>query len=67
MKHTNANNREVRTADYTVHVRTTMPAALVEVGFLTDTSERELLQQEAYQEKLANGIADGILSYYSEK
>ena len=60
---TSARDREVKTEDYTVIVRTKMPAALVEVGFLSDSEECELLQQEDYQEKLANGIAAGISEY----
>lgn len=62
---TNAENREVKTANYTVLVRSNMPAALVEVGFLTDSEELELLQQQDYQKKLAEGIAEGIINYYS--
>lgn len=60
---TDARDREAKTANYTVIVRTDMPAALVEVGFLSDSKDCELLQQEDYQEKLAEGIADGIIEY----
>ena len=40
-----------------------MPAVLVEVGFLTDAEEKEQLQEEAYQRKLARGIAEGVKRY----
>lgn len=60
---TGARDREAKTANYTVIVRTDMPAALVETGFLSDSNERELLQQEEYQDKLAKGIAGGIIAY----
>lgn len=60
---TNARDREARTADYAVISHTDMPAALVEVGFLSDADERTLLQQDDYQELLAKGIADGIIHY----
>ena len=63
IEHTNAENREVKTANYTVLVRTNMPTALVEVGFLTDSAEKELLQTEEYQKKLAEGIAEGIIRW----
>lgn len=63
---TGARDREVKTADYAVIVRTKMPAALVETGFLSDSSERELLQQEEYQEKVAKGIAEGIINYLGQ-
>lgn len=62
-KKTEALDRGVKTADYVVIKETEMPAALVEVGFLSDANERELLQQEEYQQKLAEGIAAGILEY----
>ncbi|MDE7245123.1 MAG: N-acetylmuramoyl-L-alanine amidase [Oscillospiraceae bacterium] len=38
-----------------------MPAALVECGYMSTPAELSLLVQPAYQEKLARGIADGIL------
>lgn len=44
-----------------------MPAALVEVGFLSDAGERTLLQTEEYQEKLAEGIAQGIIEYLNQQ
>lgn len=62
---TGAKDREVKTADYAVILGTDMSAALVEVGFLTDKNERTLLQNEDYQQKLAEGISEGILDYLS--
>ena len=67
IEHTSAENREVKTANYTVLVRSNMPTALVEVGFLTNSSERELLQTEEYQKNLAEGIAEGILNYLQQQ
>lgn len=64
---TGARDREARTANYTVIVRTDMPAALLETGFLSDSSERGLLQQEEYQDKLAKGIAEGIISFLGQQ
>ena len=40
-----------------------MPAVLIEVGFLTDEVEKEMLQDKEYQQKLAKGIVDGIVRY----
>lgn len=42
------------------------PGVLVEVGFLSNATERGNLQNEAYQEMLAASIYKGILRYYSE-
>ena len=66
MEHTDANDRGVKTADYTVIVRTNMPAVLIEVGFLTDAAEKGMLQDEEYQNKLARGIAEGVIRYLTQ-
>ena len=42
---------------------TTVPACLVETGFLTSKEERKLLLDEEYQQKLAEGIAKGIIEF----
>lgn len=39
---------------------------IVECGFLTNPGEAELLQQEEYQQKIAEAIAEGIASYLGE-
>lgn len=44
---------------------TAVPAALVEVGFLTSPTEREKLISRAYQEDIARGIIQGLLRYFS--
>lgn len=44
---------------------TTIPAAHVEVGYLSNNEEDELLQTESYRKKIATGIADGIDLYFS--
>lgn len=43
-----------------------MPAALVECGFMSTSSELELLVRPEYQDRLAQGIADGILAYLAQ-
>lgn len=66
IEQTNARDREAKTADYAVIVRTKMPAVLVETGFLSDAEERALLEQDEYQNHLAKGIADGIIGYLEQ-
>ena len=63
MEQTDAFDRGIKAADYMVIVRTTMPAVLIEVGFLTDEVEKDMLQDKEYQQKLAKGIAEGIRRY----
>ncbi|HEX7064915.1 MAG TPA: N-acetylmuramoyl-L-alanine amidase CwlD [Bacillales bacterium] len=41
-----------------------VPAALVEVGFLSNPEEKEMLKTEPYQKSVAASIYQGILRYY---
>ena len=63
---TGARDREMKDATYTVLVRTKMPAALVETGFMTNDKERAQLMDDHYQELIALGISKGIISYLEE-
>lgn len=42
------------------------PSVLVECGFITNLEEEKKLKDEAYQEKLAIAIAEGVKKYYEE-
>lgn len=44
-----------------------VPGALVEIGFLSNEQERELLKQEDYQQQMAASIYEGILRYVTEE
>ncbi|WP_342542700.1 N-acetylmuramoyl-L-alanine amidase [Paenisporosarcina sp. FSL H8-0542] len=43
--------------------KATVPAVLVETGFLSNPEERKLLTSKDYQEQMAEAIADGIEKY----
>ena len=43
-----------------------IPTAIVECGFLSNIQEKELLQTNEYQDKLAWGIYVGIMDYFLE-
>jgi len=58
---TGAVNRGVRTAPLLLLKDVAMPAVLVEVGFLTNPDEAAMLGTDAYIEKIAAGIARGVL------
>jgi N-acetylmuramoyl-L-alanine amidase len=47
--------------------RADKPAALVELGFLSNPEEAKLLTQKDHQQKLALAVYKGILSYYAQK
>lgn len=46
---------------------TKVPAALVEIGFITNKQEAALLKTEEYQQKAAEGIFNGIMRSFEEK
>lgn len=51
-------------ANYYLLTRTPSPTVIVECGFLSNPSEADLLISEDYQDRVANAIFLGILSYY---
>lgn len=55
-------NRGVRRRGYYVLRRTSIPAVLIECGFLTNPTEAQYAQSAAYRQKLAENIARGILN-----
>ncbi len=57
---TGANDRGVRSARFYVVTKTSMPAILVETGFITSPSESSKLINPIYQGKMAEAIAIGV-------
>lgn len=43
------------------------PGVLVEAGFLSNPTERELLMKDAYQEKVALSIYEGVMRYFTDE
>ncbi|MBC9825904.1 GW dipeptide domain-containing protein [Carnobacterium inhibens] len=64
ISYTGAYNRGAKKANFHVIRETNMPAVLLELGFVDNTSERSKLVTNNYQEKLANGIVQGIVDYF---
>ena len=56
-------NRGVRNAPFVVLIGATMPAVLVEVGFLSNPKEESLLKKPEHRQKVAEALYKGILSY----
>lgn len=68
IKTTGATARELRgDADFYVTSNTNMPACLIETGFLSGKKEKKSLTDAEYQNKLAEGIAEGIYLYFYPK
>lgn len=44
--------------------KTNIPVVIVECGFLSNAEDLRLLQTKDYQEKIVNGIVEGINEFY---
>ena len=60
-KNVETKNRGVKTADHVVTKNCTMPAILIEMGFMSNPQELALMLTEEFSDAFAKGIADGIL------
>ncbi len=62
----NSNTRVAKSNDsYYILKQTDIPAIIVECGFLSNSSEANLLADENYQKNIAWAIYTGILDYYN--
>jgi N-acetylmuramoyl-L-alanine amidase len=59
------NRRIAKPGDFYIIKNTSMPAIIVEVGYLSSVKEQKKLQQSWYQEQLARAIAKGIANYFT--
>ena len=57
---TGRRDRGVKTADFYVLRKTSMPAILIEAGFMTNRTEAALLQTSTYRRNCAKAIATAI-------
>lgn len=65
-KETNLRNRDIKGANFYVLRGIDLPGVVVEVGFLSNPKEEAKLKNSAYQYKIAEGIARGIMSFKRE-
>ncbi|MFW5971943.1 MAG: N-acetylmuramoyl-L-alanine amidase [Bacillota bacterium] len=66
LKDLNREDRGVKKDNLYVIRHTTMPAALVEVAFLSNPHEESLLESRLFIEKAAQAISRGIIKYIEE-
>lgn len=59
-------NKQATSSTYLLY-NATVPAVLVECGFLSNSAELKRLKDEEYQKKMAFSIFCGITSFYSEE
>lgn len=60
-----SHSSSAKKGDFFVLRRNKIPAVLVEVGYITNPEERELLQSAEYQRKIAEAIGSAINTFYS--
>ncbi len=65
MAHTGSPDRGIRRARFYVIRNANSPAALVECGYLSNRGEAKKILDSNYRDKIAEGIARGILTYLS--
>ncbi|CEH30926.1 N-acetylmuramoyl-L-alanine amidase CwlD [Aneurinibacillus migulanus] len=61
----NTDRTAKKTGDIFILRAVECPAALVEVGFLSNEQEAKLMESSQYQKQMANAVYQGILRYYS--
>jgi N-acetylmuramoyl-L-alanine amidase len=66
-KYPDAVNGGVRPAPFYVLVGASRPSILVEVGYITNPKERKRLFDEDYQERIAEGIVQGVNRYLDNR
>lgn len=64
VKNANMTNRGVREAQYYVIRNMMIPSVLVELGFISNTEDRQKLINDKYVEIFAQSIYKGIVDYY---
>lgn len=68
IKNTGANNRGVVVrSDLTGFNWTKVPIVLLEMGFMTNPKEDADMETDAYQDKIAEGISQGLILFFEEQ
>ena len=67
VKNANMYNRGVKTAPFYVTRNVIIPAVLVELGFISNDTDRAKLVSDKYVEIYAESIYQGIVQYYSKQ
>ena len=62
-----AKNGGARPAPFYVLVGASRPSILIEVGYITNTKERTRLFTNDYQDRIAEGVAEGVNRYLDNR
>lgn len=58
------NDRKLRAMDFYVVRYNSVVSVLLELGFVSNSSDAKLVNTNAYRETVAKGVVNGLLSYY---
>lgn len=67
IKATGLTDRGVKIANFHMLRESNMPAILIEMAFISNKDEEQLLADNAFLEKVAKSITDSITSYYKSR
>lgn len=67
VEETGAVDKGVDTATYYVLRNTSMPSILVEMGFISNPQEAAKLQNDSYRNRMAQGVFNGIVTYFNNQ
>ncbi|CUH96143.1 hypothetical protein P22_2231 [Propionispora sp. 2/2-37] len=67
IKKTGAVDKGVAPETFYVLRNTSMPGILVEMGFVTNKQEAAQLKSNAYRERVAEGIYNGVVNYFNSR
>ena len=62
----NSKDRGVKQAAFIVAKNNTVPAILIELGFITGSSDSKKLKKTSYQKKAAKAIYEGITETFKK-
>lgn len=52
--------------DLYLYKNTRVPGVLIECGFLSNSNDRYLLKQQAYQKRISKIITNGVIKYLND-
>lgn len=55
--------RDIKQTDLYMYRNTTTPGVLIECGYLSNPTERNLLTEKSYQKKISQSITKGVIKY----
>lgn len=58
-------NKKTKIGDYFILNNSDSVGVLIECGFLSNQKEREKLNNEKYQKKIANKVVEGVVDYFN--